>query len=116
MEGGDGGDFSMKMIFFVMLAVFAVALIFAFPSVFAAEEGGAAEAAMDRGLIALGTSISIAGAAIGAGIAIASTGPAATGATAEKPELFGRVLIFVALAEAIAIYGFLVAIFLWLKI
>ena len=47
--------------------------------------------------------------AIGAAYAIAVTGSAAAGATAEKPEVFGKVLIFVALAEAIAIYGLVVA-------
>jgi len=47
--------------------------------------------------------------AIGAAYAIAVTGSAAAGATAEKPEVFGKVLIFVALAEALAIYGLVVA-------
>jgi len=47
--------------------------------------------------------------AIASGYAIAVTGSAAAGATAEKPEVFGKVLIFVALAEAIAIYGLVVA-------
>ncbi|MEA3254881.1 MAG: ATP synthase subunit C [Candidatus Altiarchaeota archaeon] len=48
--------------------------------------------------------------AIGAAYAIAVTGSAAAGATAEKPEVFGKVMIFVALAEAIAIYGLIIAI------
>ena len=47
---------------------------------------------------------------IGAGIAVAGVGAAAVGALAEKPELLGRVLIFVGLAEGIAIYGLIVAI------
>ena len=47
--------------------------------------------------------------AIAAGYGIAVTGSAAAGATAEKPEVFGKVLIFVALAEALAIYGLVVA-------
>ncbi|OYT39252.1 MAG: hypothetical protein B6U86_05500 [Candidatus Altiarchaeales archaeon ex4484_43] len=42
-------------------------------------------------------------------IAAAVVMSAAAGATAEKPEVFGKVLIFVALAEAIAIYGLVVA-------
>jgi V/A-type H+-transporting ATPase subunit K len=60
------------------------------------------------GLIAaaLATSAS----SIGAGIAVARVGTAAIGALAEKPELFGRVLIFVGLAEGIAIYGLIVSI------
>lgn len=46
---------------------------------------------------------------IAAGYAIAVTGSAAAGAVAEKPEVAGKVLLFVALAEAIAIYGLVVA-------
>ena len=70
----------------------------------------------DSGWIAIAAGIAMAGAALGAGLAISSTGVAAAGATAEKPESFGRVLIFVALAEAIAIYGLLIAFMLWTKI
>ena len=49
-------------------------------------------------------------ASLGAGIAVASVGSAAIGALAEKPELLGRVLIIVGLAEGIAIYGLIVSI------
>ena len=48
--------------------------------------------------------------ALGAGFAVAKVGTAAIGALAEKPELFGRLLIFVGLAEGIAIYGLIVSI------
>ncbi len=48
-------------------------------------------------------------ATIGAGIAVSSTGAAAVGAIAEKPETFGRALIFVGLAEGIAIYGLIIS-------
>lgn len=47
---------------------------------------------------------------LGAGIAVGSVGSAAIGALAEKPELLGRVLIIVGLAEGIAIYGLIVSI------
>lgn len=46
---------------------------------------------------------------IAAGIAVAYVGSAALGAIGEKPDLFGRALIFVALAEGIAIYGVIIA-------
>jgi V/A-type H+/Na+-transporting ATPase subunit K len=45
-----------------------------------------------------------------AGYAVAKLGSAAIGALAEKPDLFGRLLIFVGLAEGIAIYGLIVSI------
>lgn len=48
-------------------------------------------------------------ATLGAGIAVSATGAAAIGVIAEKPEAFGRSLIFVGLAEGIAIYGLIIA-------
>jgi len=47
---------------------------------------------------------------LGAGIAVASVGSAAIGALAEKPEMLGRALIMVGLAEGIAIYGLIISI------
>ena len=47
--------------------------------------------------------------AIGAGIAISHVGAAAMGAVAEKPEIAGQALIFVALAEGIVVFGFITA-------
>ena len=47
---------------------------------------------------------------IGAGIAVAYVGAAAVGAMSEKPELATRALIYVGLAEGIAIYGLIIAI------
>ena len=47
--------------------------------------------------------------AIGAGIAIANIGAAAMGAIGERPEIAGQALLFVALADGIAIFGFITA-------
>lgn len=47
---------------------------------------------------------------LGAGYAVGVVGSAAVGALAEKPELLGRVLILVGLAEGIAIYGLIISI------
>jgi V/A-type H+-transporting ATPase subunit K len=58
---------------------------------------------------ALAAALSTGLAAIGAGIAVGLVGAAAAGAIAEKPEIFGRVLIFVGLAEGIAIYGLIIS-------
>lgn len=46
---------------------------------------------------------------LGAAYAVSTTGSAAVGAIAEKPEVFGRALIFVGLAEGVAIYGLIIA-------
>ncbi len=58
---------------------------------------------------ALAAAISTGVACIGAGYAVASTGAAAIGVIAEKPESFGRSLIFVGMAEGIAIYGLIIS-------
>lgn len=47
---------------------------------------------------------------LAAGIAVASVGTSAVGAIAERPELFGRTLVMVGLAEGIAIYGLIISI------
>ena len=51
-------------------------------------------------------------ACVAAGMAVGKVGAAALGAVSERPELLGRTLIFVGLAEGIAIYGLIVAILL----
>ncbi|HZR11513.1 MAG TPA: ATP synthase subunit C [Myxococcales bacterium] len=58
----------------------------------------------------LAAAISTGLSAIGSAVAVAVVGGAAMGAVAEKPELAGRALVFVGLAEGIAIYGLIVAI------
>jgi len=59
--------------------------------------------------VTLAAALSTGLAAIGAGIAVANTGAAAVGAIAEKPESFGRALIFVGMGEGIAIYGLIIS-------
>jgi V/A-type H+-transporting ATPase subunit K len=53
---------------------------------------------------------------IGAGVAVAYVGSAALGAIGEKPELAARALIYVGLAEGIAIYGLIISIMILTKI
>lgn len=95
----------------VGLMALAIAVVwFASPSSagaagFAAQEGGAVD---QYATLAAGLAVGLG--SIGAGIAVSSTGAAAVGAIAEKPEAFGRALIFVGLAEGIAIYGLIIAI------
>jgi V/A-type H+-transporting ATPase subunit K len=78
-----------------------------------AGEGEVMVKSIDAGVLqwgyvaaALATGLS----ALGAAYAVASVGAAAVGALAEKPELFGRVVILVGLAEGIAIYGVIVSV------
>ena len=92
-------------------AAVATALAVIAPAAFAATgtAGGSLPSdAWSFGLLgaALATGLS----SLGAGYAVAKVGTAAVGALAEKPELFARLLIFVGLAEGIAIYGLIVSI------
>lgn len=64
---------------------------------------------MQIGLIALGAGLAIGLAALAAGIAQARIGAAAMGAIAERPELTGRAILFVALPETTVILGFAVS-------
>ena len=54
--------------------------------------------------------------AIGAGVAIGNVGAAAMGAVAEKPEIAGQALIFVALAEGLVVFGFITALMILGKV
>lgn len=60
----------------------------------------------------IGAAIAVTGSTIGAGIAVAYVGAAALAVMSERPELFGRSMVIVGLAEGIAIYGLIVGIIL----
>ncbi len=62
--------------------------------------------------LVLGAALTTAVACVAAGVAVGKVGAAALGAVSERPELLGRTLIFVGLAEGIAIYGLIVSILL----
>ncbi|MEA1866624.1 MAG: ATP synthase subunit C [Thermodesulfobacteriota bacterium] len=85
--------------------------------VWAQEAAAGAEASPEAakwGYISAALAVGIS--SLGAGIAVALVGSAAMGAVSERPEMAGRALIFVGLAEGIAIYGLIVAIMILGKI
>jgi len=73
-----------------------------------AEASGVSDVVVQWAMI--GAAISAGISSLAAGYAVAAVGSASIGALAEKPELFGRVLVMVGLAEGIAIYGLIIAI------
>lgn len=77
---------------------------------YAALQGGAAAVDPDRGTAFLAAAIAVAGSSLGAAGAVAYTGAAALAAVSERPELFGRSIVIVGLAEGIAIYGLIIAV------
>lgn len=80
------------------------------PDAMAATESSAAidPSVMRWGFVSAAAAVGLS--SLAAGYAVAMVGSAGVGALAEKPELLGRVLVLVGLAEGIAIYGLIVAI------
>lgn len=72
----------------------------------------ATEGSDSSGAALIGAAIAVAGSSIGAAIAVAYTGSAALAAMSERPEIFGRAMVVVGLAEGIAIYGLIISIIL----
>ena len=68
------------------------------------------EISVGMGLAMLGVGIPTGLAAFGAGLAVGPVGAASLATIAEKPEIFGRTLVYLGLAEGIAIYGLVVTI------
>ena len=108
----------MKMILwlghlgFIGVVSFTVLLLLGVSPVTAAESA-AVTSALPEGVVAWGfiaAAVSTGLSALGAGLAVSNVGSAAIGAMAEKPEILGRTLIVIGLAEGIAIYGLIISI------
>jgi V/A-type H+/Na+-transporting ATPase subunit K len=82
----------------------------------AAAAGAATEISTGMGLAIIGAGIPTGLSTIGAGIAVGPIGAASLAAITEKPEILGRTLIYLGLAEGIAIYGLVISILLLNKI
>jgi len=104
------------------LALFVAAqtalILFGARDVMAATEAatGGGELSIGMGLAIIGVGIPTAFSTIAAGIAVGPIGAASLAVLAEKPEIFGRTLIYLGLAEGIAIYGLVMSILLLDKI
>lgn len=97
--------------FLIVLTLFTVALNMGIGIAFGqehAQEGETNPEIIKWGFLAAAIAVGIG--SIGAGFAVSSVGSAAMGAMAERPEMAARALIFVGLAEGIAIYGLIIAI------
>lgn len=78
----------------------------------AGETAAAAGAGLADGLKYVGAALAVGLSGIGGGIAVASSASAALGAISENDKAFGKALIFVGLAEGVALYGLIVALLL----
>jgi len=101
----------------VPMCVFTALILF--PGVICASGAEAVNQGVngDRtGMAYLAVAIAVGLACMASAYAVARIGSAGIGAVSEKPELTGRVLIFLGLAEGIAIYGLIIAIMMLNKI
>ena len=75
-----------------------------------AQDAAAASAASSGAVKYLAAAIAVGLACIAGGMAVGKIGAAAMGAMSENPELSGKALPFVGLAEGICLWGMLVAV------
>ena len=92
------------------LAVLGVRDALAAPEVETAVASG--EISVGLGLAFIGIALPTAFSTVGAGLAVGPIGAASLAAVSEKPEMFGRTLVYLGLAEGIAIYGLVLSILL----
>lgn len=105
-EGSTKASLALGILMFFGTLVVADMLLFS-GHIYAADTGAAA-AAVD-GWRYLAAALSTGLSCIGAGVAVASAASAAIGALSEDAGIMGKALIFVALAESIALYGLLIS-------
>ncbi len=95
----------------VNIASFFTMMIVAGVVVFSGQAFAADAAAVSAdGLRYIGAALAVTGSTIGAGLAVGKSAAAALGAISENEGMMGKALIFVALAEGVAIYGLIIAI------
>jgi V/A-type H+-transporting ATPase subunit K len=93
--------------FFALVAGFALMNLFA-PSVFAESAVETTQTGVG-GISHVGAALATGLACIGSGIAVSGAASAALGAISEDPKIFGKALIFVALAEGVSLFGLIIS-------
>jgi V/A-type H+-transporting ATPase subunit K len=68
-----------------------------------------------EGAMAIGAGIAMGLSALAAAWSQGALGSAALGVVAERPEFEKNILIYIVLPEVLAVFGFLVAVLLWLN-
>jgi V/A-type H+-transporting ATPase subunit K len=101
----------------VLVLALVALYVASFAAVAAAQEAGKPGAAgIGAGLLGVGAGIAIGFGAVGTGIAQSRIGGAAAGVIAERPEMFGIMLVLLVIPETLVIFGFVIAFFLYGKI
>lgn len=105
------GGFKATLAFntFLFFGTLIIADIMIFGGKASAAEAAATASTSADGWKYIGAALATGLSCIGGGIAVASAASAALGAISEDSSLMGKSLIFVALAEGIALYGLIVS-------
>jgi V/A-type H+-transporting ATPase subunit K len=92
----------------VFVPIILMGILFVIPDIVVAttQEGVASSSGLGFIAVALSTGL----ATIGAGYAVGAVGSSALGAVSEDPSILGKTLIYLGLAEGIAIYGLIISI------
>lgn len=97
------------LVFLAALFLMLLAAVLSAPASAQTTTTTATTAATSNGEKFIAAGVAFGLAALGAGIGVGTSGSAAIAAVTEKAEIRTTALIFVVLAEAIAIYGFAIA-------
>lgn len=112
------GKKKVKKIFRINLggfiALLTAGMIIMIPDVVSAATTTGVNTSQGMGYIAAALSTGLA--AIGAGYAVGATGSSALGAVSEDPKILGKTLLYVGLAEGIALYGIVISILILQKL
>lgn len=106
-KGGLKATIACNAFFFFATLIIADVMLFS-GNAYAAGTTAAAASSVD-GWKYIAAALSTGLSCIGGGIAVASAASAALGAMSEDSSIMGKALIFVALAEGIALYGLIVS-------
>ena len=103
---------ALKINLFTFVPIMAMIIVLLLPANTraAASEVAANSASNVEGLRYIGAALSTGLATIGTGYAVGTVGSAALGAISEDQSILGRTIIFVGLAEGIAIFGVIISI------
>lgn len=94
---------------FLFFGVILVASVVMFAGTASVQAASGAESGLATGLGYIGAALVTSISGLGSGIAVASSASAALGALSEDGSLFGKSIIFVAMAEGIALYGLIIS-------
>ncbi|WP_102398670.1 ATP synthase subunit C [Haloimpatiens massiliensis] len=114
LEGKKKVKKALKINLGAFIPVMSGSIVFMIPNIVQAAGQSTANSSTGMGYIAAALCTGLA--TIGAGYAVGAVGSSALGAVSEDSKILGKTLIFVGLAEGIAIYGLIISIMILMKL